>query len=531
MGREINIDSIQALDKRIKEVTAELTRLKRSRNSLLNIARVPPEILGHIFRFNVVLEVGDCRFATVREDAYNFLLVCHHWFEVALHTPELWSFWGNSLDDWKRRYLRSGTSALDLTLEGWLYEDGSFDEALRDALRDRAARGVIRKVHLRSEDPELLTAIVSSLTPEDECVRLSAIESIDLSDVDVSDFFARHRFPKLRDLYLSGSFQISAWDHLISHTMALTTLSLDFDDTIPSAAIPTTSQILSLLASNHNIRSLTLQWFTIIDDGGNDFKSSVPLCHLEQLSLTGNVFPILHRLELPERLDHAELGFYDCTLEEVVGTAGPYIRDYLQRDARFRDRLGVFVETAPTYILLHASVVGIGYHGPNRLPQNGPPDARFRATFPQRISFHERELCADVLALLPQESIVNLKTEFMVAEEMAVAMLNLETLHFVGMEVSNGFLLPKLDGPNAHKRLLPSLQRLYLENVKVENGDWGPLLTYLAHQTSDNRIISLNVFGDGVHVCSDVVKQIEGLVEEFIYLPDPDQECPFNRWM
>jgi hypothetical protein len=46
MDREINLDSILALD-------AEIIRLKRTRNSLLNIARIPPEILGHIFRFNI----------------------------------------------------------------------------------------------------------------------------------------------------------------------------------------------------------------------------------------------------------------------------------------------------------------------------------------------------------------------------------------------------------------------------------------------------------------------------------------------
>jgi len=532
MGREINIDSILVLDKRIKKITAELARLKRSRNSLLNIARVPPEILGHIFRFNVVPEFGDGRFATVRRGSYNFLLVCHHWFEVARRTPELWSFWGNNLDDWKRQHLRSGISALDLVLDGLNHEDGSFDEALRDALGDRAARGLIRKVHLRGGDAKLLTAIISSLTPEDEGVRHSSIESIDLSGVDVSGFFARRRFPKLRDLYLSGRFKISTWDHLKLHTTVLTNLSLDFIDVISPSAIPTTSQILSLLASNPNIRSLMLRGLMISDDGENGFTSSVPLCHLEQLSLTGkfhHVHPILHRLELPERIDKAELGFHNCAPEEAVEAAGPYIRDRLQRDARFRDRLGVFVATTPKSISLHASVVGVGYHGPNRLPQHGPPDASFRVGFSRPISFRERKkLRADVLALLPLESIVNFKTELMVTEEVIVTMPNLETLHLVDIEVSDGFLLPKPDGPNAHKKLLPSLQRLYLEDVMMEDRGWGPLVTYLTHQTSGDQTVSLNVFGDGVHVCWDVVEQIEDLVEEFIYLPDPNQDCPFD---
>ena len=77
-------------------------------------------------------------------------------------------------------------------MDGRKYRDEDFDEALRDALRDRAARDVIRKVHLKSNDTGLLTAIISSLIPESEDVRPSSIESIMLKNVDVSDLFARH---------------------------------------------------------------------------------------------------------------------------------------------------------------------------------------------------------------------------------------------------------------------------------------------------------------------------------------------------
>jgi len=226
-----------------------------------------------------------------------------------------------------------------------------------------------------------MTTIISSLTPEDEGIRHSRIESIDLSDVDVSGFFTRYRFLKLRDLYLSGSFKISTWDHLISHTMALANLSLNFASVTSLSTIPTTSEILSLLASNPNIRSLTLQCLTINDDGGKGFTSSVPLCHLEWLTLTGefrHVFPILCRLELPERVDNTKLESHDCTLREIAEAAGPYIWDYPQRDARFRDRQGVFVTTAPGYIFLHASDIGVMYGGPNQPPQHGPPDMRCR---------------------------------------------------------------------------------------------------------------------------------------------------------
>ena len=312
MGRETDVDSILALDKRIEELTAELIRLKRSRNLLLHVAHLPPEILGYIFRFNIIAEVGAPQFAGIHKDSYNFLLVCHHWFEVARSLPELWSFWGNSLEHWKRQHPHStGTSLLDLVLDGAERRVGSFDETLQYALKDYTARNAIRKFHLRGDDIRLLTTIVSSLIPEDRPFRDSNIESIALTGVDVSDLLSSQRFPKLRDLTLSGRFVISPWalDCLESNTAALVNLSLSSNS--PSSII-TTSQILSLLASNPNIRSLVLESLKIKDDSGYDFETRVPLCHLEELSLKGDphhLFPILRRLELPKRVDHARLEF------------------------------------------------------------------------------------------------------------------------------------------------------------------------------------------------------------------------------
>ena len=85
MDREINIDSVRALEEQIKEHERAIIKLKRARNSVLNVSKFPPEVLGNIFRWNVTLEEP---FDGIKEESYNFLLVCHHWFEVASRTPE-----------------------------------------------------------------------------------------------------------------------------------------------------------------------------------------------------------------------------------------------------------------------------------------------------------------------------------------------------------------------------------------------------------------------------------------------------------
>lgn len=61
----------------------------------------------------------------------------------------------------------------------------------------------------------------------------------------------------------------------------------------------------------------------------------------------------------------------------------------------------------------------------------------------------------------------------------------------------------------------------------MEDKDWGSLIVYLAHQTSDSQDVSLAVFGEGIHICSGLVEQVDGLVKNFDY-PDPDEHHPFD---
>ena len=97
-------------------------------------------------------------------------------------------------------------------------------------------------------------------------------------------------------------------------------------------------------------------------------------------------------------------------------------------------------------------------------------------------------------------------------------MPKLQELYLIGITLSDGFLQPDPDGSLANTKLLPSLRCLRLENIVLEDHGWTPLLPYLSHQTSDGQVISLTLSGRPIHICKDVVKEIEGLVENFILI-------------
>ena len=248
MDREINLDSIRALDEQIEEHEKAIIQLKRTRNSLSNVSTLlPPEILGNIFRWNVIPD-GD--FGGLSEDSYNFLLVCRHWFEVASRTPELWYFRGNLIPDWSKRYSRCGYSSLDLVASSVGWTTLELGEPLRDALQDRTAWDAIRQVHLRGVNGKIIESIISLMITPGEGVLSNSVESFVLRNVgchavDVSRFFARYDLPKSGRLDLSGVCRISSRDSLKSHTTTLTTLSLKIED----SPVPTLSQLLPFLSS------------------------------------------------------------------------------------------------------------------------------------------------------------------------------------------------------------------------------------------------------------------------------------------
>ena len=280
---------------------------------------------------------------TLEEGWYN-LLVCHHWLEVAYATPEVWTFWGNSVEAWEKRYIRAGSAPVDLALR--VQGDGPevLSVPLQNNLSSRTAQDTIRKVYLDSANHDLMVDIVSLLTPSGEGVRERSVESIILSTLvlpDLSNFFARSHFSKLRRLHLGGFIDTPLWNYLASQTTHLTSLSLDHhSESLP----PSTSQLLPVLLSNPNLRTLFLHGSALPEDI-DESEIRVPLRRLEELILWGrfsSVFWLLQRLELTVPLNYTCLRLDNYPVEEGISrTLGPYMQDHLRRDARFQEKLSV----------------------------------------------------------------------------------------------------------------------------------------------------------------------------------------------
>ncbi|KAF9646758.1 hypothetical protein BDM02DRAFT_3118156 [Thelephora ganbajun] len=520
-GGEVNIKSIRALEEQIREHEMAIIELKRTRNSLLNVSKLPPEVLGDIFHWNVALRDD---FDELDKRSHNFLFVCHHWLEVALQTPEIWSFWGDTPKEWARWYPRSGTAPLDLVLGDHYHGDSHFDTTLCDVLRDRATQDTIRRVHLKANDPELLNAIISSISATCEGIQSSSVESFilcswkhnrgDSSLVDVSNFFAHYCFPKLQQLELLDC-TISSWNHLTSRTTALTTLDLNLKHPSPT---PTTSQLLSILASNPALRTVVLANRAIPDDSGDGSSSQIQLHHLKRLQLKGDlrhVTGLLHRLAYPRIMDSLCIVLYDCAIADISQSIGPCLRDYLQRRGRSQSGLGLGVSlSSEGGIRFHVRDVG-------GIDLSAPAPARMKSLAFIGINTGQAlpkdvmgKLTLDLIAHVPREEFVYFKAceQPVAMEDVSARFPNLKALHSLGTPLPAIFPTSNLDMDGD---IFPSLQHVCLDSVVVKDDDWSPLTTFLARRSSSgNPLHSLGIAG---RYCMrpEVLKSIRSMVRQF----------------
>ena len=520
MDREINLDSIRELEKQIEEHERAIIQLKRTRNSLLNVSTLPPEILGRIFRWNVVPE-GD--FAGLGRRSYNFLLVCHHWLEVASHNPELWCSWGNSIQDWARRHARCGTVPLDLVLDDW-YSGHELDDKLRDALQERAARDIIRWVHLRGTDvPELLNSVVSSIVTKGDEPGLNSVESFVIQNVgragivDVSAFFSRYHLPKLRRLWLHRC-TISPQDLLKSQITTLTTLELTSSELSPT---PSLSQLLSILSSNPFLQYLELPPYSATNTNGDGSSIRVPLLHLRKLRLSSDfchAFQLLNQLELPDGMDSMNLSLNKCSPSDLSRTLGPYLGDRVRCQGRLPGN-GLGLSSSHDSGTFHFCTFHLST-GDVRKHDNTEVDWFVSVSAVMSVQLEDEEadgLGFDLIAHIPPEQVIRLQTTFPIlrSKKLRVKMHNLTYLQLEGVNLSTWFAEPDIRGPQTFKELLPRLNHIAITWPTLSGCDWSPFIDFLSRRAGVGNQISLLSLSYRPHMDKDVVESIKRAVKVF----------------
>ena len=506
MDHEKNADSILELDKQIQELERAIAQLKRTRNSLLNITMlIPPEILGKIFCWS-------------QSTSYNFLFVCHHWFEVASHTPGLRSSWGKTLRDWERRHVCFRTGLLDLELEhaGRGRLDGS--ESLLNAIRDRAAQDMIREVSLESDDSSLLDSIISAITFDDPETRSSRIEAFTVrnndggrSAINLSNFF-QHRLPSLRRLCLSGRCQVSSWSSLGLQTTRLTTLSLKIEG---NSTAPTTSQLLSILSSNPSLRHLDLFRGAVPNFDGSTSKLSLP--SLRKLQLKGysrNIFGLLNILELPDKMDEVRFFLDDCSRLDLSQTLGRYLGDLVRRRGWSREGLGLWVHPGESRYHLFAGDV-TELHGSTHVNWFVIVGVAVRDRMPG--GKEASQLSSTLIEQLPLSEVVYLRATVPVLalDGPCAGMTNLVKLHLEDQSLPARFVGPPLGESQEHEEPFPSLKYLSVSRYVLGPDDWSPFVAFLSRRASIGRRIASLVIEDWSDIPQEEEKCIRTVVEDF----------------
>ena len=412
-------------------------------------------------------------------------------------------------------------------LSGSYYGDrDGLDNDLRDAINDRATKDTIRCVHIKAEGSRLIEDIIIGLTAKGEGLRSNGMESFVLWNLDrtlpanVSSFFARYRFPKLQRLELTNCM-ISSWDHLISRASTLTTLKLDLADYLHTPVpIPTTPQLLSILSSNPTLRRVALLGPAIPNDGGGEPTTRVQLRHLKELHLGGNlqcVLKLLNQLDHPSNMDSLTLTLHRCNVVDISQTIGPYLRDHLQRRDRSQDGLDLFVSyedarRIPHITLRAGNARGIDFSTLSQAEINTfiEVDAVLSGGFHRGVL---ERAALELITYTPREDVVHFRMYNNLATEVDTytQFPNLRALSLDRTSLPAAF---HNQNPIGEEKIFPSLEHIFLKNMVVDDADWNPLVTFLAHHVSSGNRLDTLVILRSPHMCPEVVEGIRGMVRE-----------------
>lgn len=355
LSSEANAHTIQSLEAQIQHHGKETIRLKRLRNSLLNVSVcLAPEILGYIFWWRVISGVSAS--GKISGNTFNFLLVCRYWFDVAVSTPSLWAFWGTSLRECVVFHRYSGAVPLYLNLL-----DVNSDREIRDArgvLEDLSVQRRILHLHIHAPSGALAKILFFMSTPHPEVD--SQIESLILMVEgpwsnehpeglpDITNFLNANSFPELRLVRLRGCSL--RWESLILRTSGLTHL---FIHAAERSKRPTVLELASLFARNSALEEidLSLEVVLIPDGSWPSVSISILLPHLRRLVVHGNATgyaQLLNLLRFSNKLKHVKA---DLLLDGIVVDVAAALTPFLPN---------LFLASPPSNLAIHIVYALVG---------------------------------------------------------------------------------------------------------------------------------------------------------------------------
>ena len=167
-----------------------------------------------------------------------------------------------------------------------------------------------------------------------------------------------------------------------------------------------------------------------------------------------------------------DLAGFNPTGEDTSQLLRPYMREYFRRDPRFQERLAIYFWTS-----IHFSTLATVRCTRATASMGVQPAVSITVVLPSPDMLEQ--LFPNLITLIPQWHVVSFTSSprTQPPEELLRTMLNIETLHLSGIELSKGFLQPNPDSPQADAKLLPSLRSLYLEDFILSENNWGHLTT------------------------------------------------------
>ena len=320
--------------------------MRTRRNEFLPIARLPPEILSHIFSFHAIENPPNppgLGWITVTH-------VCHRWRQVALADPNLWSTVAFNLGtEWAEEMLARSKAALISYNRDLSSQPSTFRRktSLDDEVVLREHLSHVRQLNLFGYAASLAPAARALTTPAPhlESLKLSSAPRLGLREPCLtlpSDLFA-HDAPKLRHVTLFGC--AVPWDDSPLFFCGPTGLThLDIRFRLPPAfpfhsapagqpdlmLIPTFERLLSILEAMPFLQELTLANCL---PPARSTSRVVPLRHMSQLSLEGSlpeVVAVLERVFLPSSaslsLHCPDNNLLDGLLDNLVSLLASHFR-------------------------------------------------------------------------------------------------------------------------------------------------------------------------------------------------------------